>query len=152
MPDSVSSVIVRELSAERIADWDAFVLACPSATFFHRAGWRRVVERSFGHRTYYLFAELDGQIRGVLPLVHIKGRLFGTPLISTAFCVYGGPAALDDAARQALDRRAVELMGRLGADCLEYRSLERCHPEWPAKEGLYATFRRPIDPNPEVNL
>jgi hypothetical protein len=30
-------------SAER-ARWDAFVQDCPEATFFHRAGWQRVIE------------------------------------------------------------------------------------------------------------
>jgi FemAB-related protein (PEP-CTERM system-associated) len=143
---------VRELTPERSADWDDFVMRCPEATFFHRAGWQRVVAKSFGHRTHYLYAEQDGEIRGVLPLVHIKSRLFGNSLISNAFCVYGGPAALDDAARQALDDRALELLRETGADCLEYRQLARTHPDWPAKTDLYATFRRTIDPDPEVNL
>jgi FemAB-related protein (PEP-CTERM system-associated) len=152
MPDGASAIAIRELTPDRADDWDAFVLRCPEATFFHRAGWQQVVERSFGHRTYYLYAEQDGAIRGVLPLVHIKSRLFGNSLISNAFCVYGGPAALDDAARAALDRRAIGLMTTLGADCLEYRQLARTHPDWPAKDGLYATFRRAIDPDPDVNL
>jgi FemAB-related protein (PEP-CTERM system-associated) len=143
---------VRELTPERSADWDDFVMRCPQATFFHRAGWQRVVAKSFGHRTHYLYAEQDGEIRGVLPLVHIKSRLFGNSLISNAFCVYGGPAALDDTARQALDDRAVALLRETGADCLEYRQLARTHPDWPAKTDLYATFRRTIDPDPEVNL
>ena len=157
MPDNrrsvgVGTIIVRELAAAGIAAWDAFVAGCPAATFFHRAGWKEVVERSFGHRTYYLYAERDGEICGVLPLVHIKSRLFGSTLVSNAFCVYGGPAALDDAAREALDLRAIELMGSLGAACLEYRLLARTHPDWPVKEGLYATFRRVIDADPNVNL
>ena len=28
-------------SAER---WDAFVMNCAQATFFHRAGWQRIIE------------------------------------------------------------------------------------------------------------
>jgi FemAB-related protein (PEP-CTERM system-associated) len=152
MPDSSAALSIRPLTAERIADWDEFVAHCPTATFFHRAGWQRVIERSFGHRTHYLFAEQNGAIRGILPLVQIKSRLFGHALVSNAFCVYGGPATLDEAAREALDRRAIELMGQLGADCLEYRLLARLHPDWPAKDSLYATFRRPIDPDPDANL
>jgi FemAB-related protein (PEP-CTERM system-associated) len=152
MPEASASLIVRELTPERSAAWDAFVTACPGATFFHRSGWQRVVAKSFGHRTYYLYAEQDGAIRGVLPLVHIKSALFGNSLISNAFCVYGGPATLDDAAREALDARAVALMREIGADCLEYRQLARTHPDWPAKADLYATFRRTIGPDPDANL
>ena len=29
--------------AKGAADWDAFVMACPEATFFHRAGWQRLM-------------------------------------------------------------------------------------------------------------
>jgi FemAB-related protein (PEP-CTERM system-associated) len=152
MPDGPTPLVLRTLSDDRAAAWDAFVERCPDATFFHRAGWRRVIADSFGHRTHYLYAEQGGAIRGVLPLVHIKSRLFGNSLVSTAFCVYGGPAALDAAARAALDARAVALLAELGADSLEYRQLARRHPDWPCKDGLYATFRRAIDPDPEVNL
>ncbi len=152
MPDSGTALRIRALTPDRAAEWDAFVAQCPGATFFHRAGWQRVIQRSFGHKTHYLYAEQDGAIRGVLPLTHIASRLFGNALISNAFCVYGGPAALDAAARAALDRQAMALMAELGADCLEYRQLERLHPDWPAKDGLYATFRRAIAPDPEVNL
>src|SRR5262249_31020219 len=143
---------VRQLAPETVADWDRFVLACPEATFFHRAGWKRVVEESFGHEAPFLYAVAEGAIRGVLPLVHIKSRLFGHRLVSNAFCVYGGPAVADAAARAALDDAARELMRRHGADYLEYRQLARTHPDWPCKDQLYATFRRAIDPDPERNL
>ena len=55
------------------ARWDAFVLAHPQATFFHRSGWMRVIQRVFGHPCYFLFAERDGQIEGVLPLAEAAG-------------------------------------------------------------------------------
>lgn len=152
MQGTQGGVIVRELTADRAAEWDAFVAQCGTATFFHRAGWQRVIAESFGHRTYYLFAEQDGVIRGVLPLVHIASRLFGNALVSTPFCVYGGPATLDETARTALDRAAIALMSRLEVDCLEYRQLARTHRDWPCKDDLYATFRRAIDPDPAANL
>ena len=43
-----SAIEVRELGDADAARWDAFVAQCPEATFFHRAGWRRVIEDSFG--------------------------------------------------------------------------------------------------------
>ena len=92
-PDAANRVAapaVHELTADAVPQWDAFVEACPQATFFHLAGWQQVIEEAFGHRTHYLFAESGGRITGVLPLGHIKSRLFGNALISTPFCVYGG--------------------------------------------------------------
>src|SRR5436853_2271300 len=73
--------------------WDAFVSACPDATFFHRAGWQRILKRVLKHETYFLYAERAGAIEGVLPLAHVKSLLFGNSLIALPFAVYGGVAA-----------------------------------------------------------
>jgi len=144
---------IRELDDARLADWDQFVEQCPGATFFHRAGWKRAIERSFGHRGYYLYAERGGAIEGVLPLVHLKSTLFGSALVSLPFCVYGGPAALNDEALAALDAAARALADRLDVGHLEYRHLEqRPYTGAVEKSDLYVTFRKPIDPDPERNL
>jgi FemAB-related protein (PEP-CTERM system-associated) len=133
--------------------WDRFVEAHPEATFFHRAGWKSVIERSFGHRTYFLYAATGETIRGVLPLVHVKSLLFGSTLSSTAFCVYGGPVADSAQALQALDAAAIELAEKLGVGHLEYRyRAAREVPGWVAKSELYVTFRKPVHADPEKNM
>jgi FemAB-related protein (PEP-CTERM system-associated) len=143
---------VRLLSAGDEARWDAFVQTCPEATFFHLSGWRKVIERVFGHRTYYLQAERGRLISGVLPLTHIKSMLFGNSLVSNAFCVYGGPAASDDESKAILEREAVGIAQRIGAGCLEFRTITRTHADWPCKEDLYVTFRKPISSDVEANM
>ena len=52
-------------------------------TFFHRAGWRRVIARAYGHGTPSLLVRRGGEIRGVLPLVHLRSRLFGAVVLQT---------------------------------------------------------------------
>ena len=133
------------------AAWDAFVLACPQATFFHRSGWQRVIERVFGHRTHYLYVEEAGRVRGVLPLVHVKSLLFGNALTSLPFAVYGGVAAEDDEAARRLEAEAQRLARELGVDHLEMRNLEPRHADWPRQE-LYVTFRKEILPDEEANM
>ena len=149
---SGSATEIRELGDADAPRWDGFVAQCPEATFFHRAGWRRVIEDSFGKTCRFLFAERAGEIRGVLPLVHVKTRLFGDSLISTGFTVGGGPAALDAEARAALDARAVALADELDVDYLEYRAGAATHPGWASKPDLYVLFKKAIDPDPEKNL
>src|SRR3546814_14762248 len=78
--------------------WDRFVESRPDATFFHRSGWKTVIEESFGHKCHYLAARQGGRFVGVLPLTQVRGRLFGHSLISTAFCVYACPLAAPPAA------------------------------------------------------
>jgi FemAB-related protein (PEP-CTERM system-associated) len=153
MFDGVTAPLeVRRLEDKDIALWDEFVLAAPDATFFHRAGWKRVIERSFGHRCYFLYACAGGRVRGVLPLVHIKSRLFGKALISNAFCVYGGPVAQDGEASAALDAEAIALARSLGVDYLEYRRLAPGNSDWAQEDQLYVTFRKELDPDPGKNL
>jgi FemAB-related protein (PEP-CTERM system-associated) len=146
------NLTIQSFSDADAARWDAYVLAHPDATFFHRAGWRTVIEKSFGHRPLYACAVRGGEICGILPLVHVKSALFGNRLVSTPFCVQGGPLASDDAARKALDDYAIGLADNLAVDYLEYRSKAVTRPDWACKDDLYFTFRREIDPTPEGNL
>lgn len=146
------SIIVKELDQASWAAWEEFVVNHPDATFFHRAGWKRVIEKSFGHATHYLFAERAGQICGILPLVHYRSRLFGNALISNGCCIGGGPVATDEGAYLALDGGAMALMERLGADYIEYRQPARRHADWPFRDDLHATFERPIHRDEQADL
>ena len=138
-------------SAADAAQWDAFVLACPQATFFHRAGWQTVVREVFRHETYFFSVQTQGHIRGVLALAHVNSRLFGNALTSLPFAVYGGVAALDEEAGAALEHAAEQLAQRLKVDHLEMRNVQRRHADWPVQD-LYVTFRKPIAPQEEDNL
>jgi FemAB-related protein (PEP-CTERM system-associated) len=142
---------VRPAAAADEAHWDAFVDACTDATFFHRIGWRRVIESVFRHRTHYLLAERGGAIVGVLPLAQVRSRLFGHALVSLPFAVYGGVASADPGVIAALHEAAVELARELGVEHLELRNLRRTEPDWP-QQDLYVTFRKPIRAEVEANL
>jgi FemAB-related protein (PEP-CTERM system-associated) len=146
----VSGLRARLFGAEDAPRWDDFVRAHPEGTFFHLSGWHGVIERSFGHRAHYLLAEQDGEVRGVLPLVHVSSLLFGKALISTPFCVYGG--ALGDAtAVSVLLDAASDLARELRVDYLELRNRSRVDRDWPTKD-LYVTFRKSIVADPDQNL
>src|SRR4051794_19102706 len=133
--------------------WDEFVAAHPQATFFHRAGWRRVIGQTYGHGTPFLLARDGGGIRGVLPLVHVRSWLFGDALISTGFCVQGGILAVDGMAATAL-AAAAEAVGReRRVAYVELRGDgQEDLPGWGVKEGIYAGFRRALPANEAENL
>mgnify|MGYP000885047726 CR=1 FL=1 len=145
---------VRTLSAgdrDAVAGWDAFVDTCPAATFFHKAGWQRILGEVFDHRTHFLYAERAGVIEGVLPLAQVKSVLFGNTLVSLPFAVYGGVAASSSEAGEALEREAQLIAERLGVDHLELRNVSQRHPEWPLQD-LYVRFRKEIAPEVEANM
>ena len=137
--------------ARSAALWDAYVLQCPQATFFHRAGWQRILHSVFRHPTHYLYATERGRITGVLPLAQVKSLLFGNALTSLPFAVYGGAAADDEATATALEAEAEAIARKLGVQHLELRQLHRRHPDWPAQD-LYVTFRKEILAEEEANM
>ena len=148
------AVAIKRLSAQEPAvaqRWDAFVLACPSATFFHRAAWLQLIEQQFGHQGYFLYAERGGEMVGVLPLAQVKSRLFGHALVGLPFGVYGGVAATDEEAALALEQEAQNIARSIGAEHLELRNVIARHPDWPSQD-LYVTFRKEILPEEEANM
>lgn len=131
--------------------WNDFVEATPAATFFHRFEWSEVLRKAFGHRSHYLKVERGGQIEGILPLAHVRSRLFSNALISTPFCVYGGVVALNDEAYEALIQKACALAAKLDVEYLECRNQSAVESQWPSKD-LYVTFRKEILPDSEANM
>ena len=145
---------VQRLPAEDTATharWDAFVFACPEASFFHRAGWQRVLRETMRHDTHFLYAERDGRIEGVLPLAHVRSVLFGNSLVGLPFTVYGGVAADSAEAATALEAEAQRLAQDLGVAHLELRNVKPRHADWPAQD-LYVTFRKTLLPDEEGNM
>lgn len=116
------------------AGWDAFVASRPDATPAHRFGWLRVIKDSFGHKVFPLAVSgPDGRVRGVLPLIRLKSRLFGTFLVSVPFLNYGGVLAEDAPAGELLLTEADRLMRENGASHVELRQAGRGVAELPTR-------------------
>lgn len=147
----MTPVRVRDFAPEDAPRWEAFVERCGEASFFHRIGWREILEECFGHRARYLVAERGTAIVGVLPLAEVKSLLFGHALVSLPFCAVAGVAACEPEAAAALHRAARALGERLGAGHLELRNAAPREPGWPRQE-LYASFRKALLPEVEANL
>jgi len=120
-------------------------------TFFHLSAWKTVLEEALGHKGHYLFAELDGAIVGVLPLVYMSSVLFGKSLSSKPFGSVGGVLCKDDPIRDRLIDAACELATSLGVGALEIRARKSLGKGWPAKE-LYVNFFKEISRDNAENL
>lgn len=143
---------IRNASESDAASWDAYVLAHPQGTFFHRYGWKRLLESTYRYPGHFLIAERAGAICGILPLGEVRHLLFGHSLISVPFCVYGGVLADDDAVRAALETEAMALAQRLRVDHLEVRNERPVRDDWLRKGELYVTFKRDLSRDHDENL
>ena len=116
--------------ARRREPWDAYVDSAAPESLYHRWVWREVIGETFGHQPYYLTAVEDGVIRGILPLVSIRSRLFGNSLISIPFFSYGGVVADSKPIREDLLAAAVGLGRELGVRRIELRQGDECPMSW----------------------
>jgi FemAB-related protein (PEP-CTERM system-associated) len=146
------ALTLRSFEPRHANAWDAFVASHPRGTFFHRAAWADVITTAFGHTSLYTLAERDGVIVGVLPLAQVKTRLFGNTLVSTPFCVYGGPLADEPQTAAALADHAEALRARTGASAVEFRHRDPTDSAWLVRPDLYVTFRKAIGAADEQNL
>lgn len=113
--------IVELANARREAEWQTYTEGAPHASLYHALEWREVLQRAFGHRSWYLMAQDNGRTRGVLPLVEMKSSLFGHFFVSLPFLDYGGILADTPECEAALATAAADLAAKRGAHHIELR-------------------------------
>ncbi|MEX1081865.1 MAG: FemAB family XrtA/PEP-CTERM system-associated protein [Halofilum sp. (in: g-proteobacteria)] len=123
-----------ESADELGSEWDAYVGACPDASGWHYSAWLEVIERAFGHECRRWVARDEyGRIRGVLPMVRLRSRLFGDFGVSLPFVNYGGALADDADTRTALMQAASEYARQAGMRHIEFRDREALGAAWPVR-------------------
>lgn len=117
--------------------WDTYVAGHPDATCYHAAAWRRIFERSFGYRSWYLLARRGaaGPAAGCLPLFRVASPM-GCRLVAVPFRDRGGPLWDDAEALDALLAEACRLRERTGAGFLLLKSLQALPPGAVERHGL----------------
>lgn len=142
---------IRTLSGPGDSATDAYVRQHPEGTLFHETGWTQSVIEAYSHDARMLVARDGDRITGVLPLVHVKSRLFGSRLVSNAFSVYGGIVADDSVTAAALAGAARDVAREVGADYVELKNRKPALEGLPCKD-LYVTFRIPIEKTFDASL
>jgi len=113
-----------QVSDQRL--WYQYVENHLHATLYHLSIWKNIIEKTYGHKTYYLIAEQqpsnpNNPVVGILPLVHMKHPFFGNNLISIPFWDYGGVLADDKQTEKALLCEAMKLGKNLKVGYIELR-------------------------------
>jgi FemAB-related protein (PEP-CTERM system-associated) len=122
----------------REVGWRDYLRRNQGASLYHRLEVKQVVEQTFGHRCHYLMACANGEVRGVLPLVEMRSRLFGHFLVSLPFFDYGGILAEDAWAQQALAEAAIAKAMQTGASHIELRQTGPLELAWTARQHKVA--------------
>jgi hypothetical protein len=127
-------------------------MACPQATFFHRAGWQRILRDVFRHDTYFLYAERGRAHRRRAAAgarqEHAVRQCAGACRLR---CMAAWPPTTPEeaAARwRAEAQRAGAAVGRAAPGTAQ--PVERATRL--AQQDLYVTFRKAILPDEEANM
>ena len=142
------TVRIETLQSANAHTWDAYVHNHPQGTLYHLSGWKNIIEKTYGHKTYYLMAvdssklkaqsskensiivnklsinscELDSnRVVGILPLVHLKHFLFGNTVLSIPFFDMSGILAEDEEAEMTLLSEVINLGRKLKVKTIELR-------------------------------
>ncbi len=93
------------MQVERVHDsdrWNRFVTR-HSGPVFDLWEWGRLCER-YGHDVTYLGAAEDGDLCGVVPLVHMRSRVLGDKLVSMPYSEYGSIVLASEAPPETTSR------------------------------------------------
>src|SRR4030067_2184747 len=113
---------------------DDFVKNNYRSNLYHDYRWGTIIEKCFGHKYHVLLSEdTNGNINGILPLVHMKSFSFGNFIVSMPFFNYGGVCADDEAAQNALVDEAVRIAKDLKASHIEFRQGTPLNNDIPAR-------------------
>jgi FemAB-related protein (PEP-CTERM system-associated) len=130
----VTTVALASDDARGRNEWSDYVQRAVGAELYHDYRWRAVIERLFGHETHYLVAREAGRVRGVLPLVRLRSRLFGDFMVSMPYMNYGGVLADSPAVAMTLLGAACRRADHLGCRHVELRHRGLPEIAWPARD------------------
>lgn len=143
--------VFKAQSSQDFAAWRQYVHGHEASDHYHRLDWKGVIERGFGWPTFFLMAEQDGRVQGVLPLVWQKSRLFGSFLTSLPFLNGGGTLAGCKEADDALLEEAARLARDLRVSHVEFRFRRNPQLALPTKTTKVAVIRS-IEPDADRML
>jgi len=147
----VNSIKIRLLATFPDLRWNDYVDRHPAGTFFHLSEWAAVYAALSWTRPYFLIAERDAQIVGVMPLAAVHWGARSMALVSSPYCAHAGAIADDDATRAALEDAALVEAQACRAGVLEVRQFGVSQPSWLSHTN-FATFSRELTDDDAANL
>ena len=101
--------------------WDGYVAQHPDSSPYHLFAWKSAVEQAYGWKGYYLLAENEGEICGVLPLVKMSTPLCAWQLVALPYCDVGSVLSDTQEMEECLVGEAVMFAKKIRAQVIDLR-------------------------------
>jgi FemAB-related protein (PEP-CTERM system-associated) len=105
--------------------WDHYVSGHARGLAYHYFAWKEAVEIAYGFQGYYLMAEKNARLVGVLPLVHHHPPFVPGSLVSIPYCDAAGPLADSVDIEKLLVLKAMECSRNARAKGVSIRSIQQ---------------------------
>jgi FemAB-related protein (PEP-CTERM system-associated) len=117
--------------------WDNFLSSQKHAWPYHLYGWGNAIFQTYKHKPYYLIAEDNNKITGVLPLIHFKFPCLVNNLIALPYCDVGNYIGNNDVTFKELLNKALEIGEELKVKEIELRGSIQCnaHKDFSLSKG-----------------
>jgi len=120
---------IRPAGQDDYQRWDDYVRRNAEASPYHLIAWNLASQAAYKHKQFYLIAEQQGEIVGVLPLCLLAMPLTKGGLCSLPFCDIGGCLSNNEEIKQKLIEASLDIAGRHKVSSLEIRSREAAESE-----------------------
>ncbi len=101
--------------------WDTYVSSHADAWPYHLYAWKNAIEKAYAHKAYYLIAEENQKIVGVLPLIHLQFPGLVNELTALPYCDVGNCLYDEEKAYDLILTVAVKLGEKLAVDKIHLR-------------------------------
>jgi len=109
--------------------WNTLVKNNLDSTFYHLWEWSRILSLTYGYQSIHLQVKKGDTLLCVLPLIHVKSRIFGNRILSLPFCEHGGPITnllIDSAIIRSAIKSIIKSVNKIGTkfkvDFIELRN------------------------------
>ena len=89
-------------------EWDARLVACRGASFFHSAAWARVLQEAYGYVPLYFTTGTGDRIHSLLPIMEVNSWLTGRRGVSLPFTDECRPLCADSDSFRRLHEAVLE--------------------------------------------
>lgn len=131
------------------SQWNAYVDAHPQGRVYQRIEWKDITELAFGKKSLHRIVISDGEIQGILPVIHFHTFLVGRQLISLPYVNYGGPLWSNDQAKKLILNEIERLRQETQSDAFEIRYDREDAFPFPVKISK-VTFLLDLPDNPDI--
>jgi hypothetical protein len=111
------------------SDWDRLAFSHPDSTFFHSAGWAKVLSKTYRHKPFYLHFYRQTESLALAPVMEIRSPFTGCRGVCLPFSDFCGPLVFNRSESNGIMNKLSELALQQNWRYVEFRGGRETLPD-----------------------